>query len=138
MKRILLPAALVALLVPTGIAVAHKSGSYAGAFTDPPSAGNSFAFEATKKQAHSFDFQVLGACSDGSTYRLTAEPDSSIAAHINKKDKFDETFPTNSGQGEVRIKGKFKRKRASGFVVAQRFAPVECTTGEQHWKAKKG
>jgi hypothetical protein len=137
MKKFVLPTVVMLCLLPVAVAAGHKKGTYTGQFTDPPSAGNSFTFHAAKKKAKSFDFEVLGSCSDGTSYTVTAFPDPSIQAHINKKDKFDETFPTNSGQGEIRIKGKFKKKRASGFVSAQRFAPVTCTTGKQGWTAKK-
>jgi hypothetical protein len=139
MKRFVLPALVALCLLPVAVAVGHKRGTYTGQFADgTQSAGNSFTFKATKKKAKDFDFQIEGSCSNGGSYRVTAVPDPDIQAKINKKDKFDETFPTNSGQGAVRIKGKFKKKRkASGFVLAQRFAPVTCTTGEQGWTAKK-
>jgi hypothetical protein len=121
--------ALVVLLAAPVAMAGYKPGRYAG----ETSQGESIAFKAKKHTVKAFSFTVLIECEDDSAFELS---NSEGQAPTNGRGKFRAVF---SGDATTVLKGKLKRKKASGTFESEGTAPTGARCyGHGDWSASKG
>ena len=120
---------LACLLVLAGSAAGFKNGDYAGT----TSQDEEIRFTVTKPAVGEFEFTARVGCADGTAQTIDG---SGGRTAIRKKGRFKQSF-IGGGFTSV-LKGKLRRKRATGKINVMGVAPSGAScSGSVEWTARR-